>query len=321
MPAPTRPSPMRSWSSSRPRRKVFIEMAEEEHEHRRRLTEPIPAEIRRFHPADPPRATSPASSSTSRSGSCSIWASIRCASAPRCMELENYALLPPGRRTQRAIPAIRKLLTIWPRPRRSIDRLPTGSGLKHLTPDARTPRRRGAAPAVPAAGHPAGARRADGRLGLDAGAALRRGLRHPRHLADLPGRHAASLGAGISMGLAEGLSDDGKLTGRGHPLIRGLASGMMTAVGGLGHALPYLIPRFLDGDRHRHDHRLHRAVGDLLDPLPIYGHAVPARRVPGGGWRRAGLPHRDLDRQRIDFVMLMESSSAALVTEEPRRLP
>src|SRR6476659_10553097 len=55
---------------------------------------------------------------------------------------------------------------------------------------------------------------------------------------------AASIGAGISMGLAEGLSDDGKLSGRGRPLIRGLASGMMTAVGGLGHTLPYLIPDF-----------------------------------------------------------------------------
>jgi erythrin-vacuolar iron transport family protein len=55
---------------------------------------------------------------------------------------------------------------------------------------------------------------------------------------------AASVGAGISMGLAEGLSDDGKLTGRGHPFIRGSAAGIMTAVGGLGHTLPYLIPDF-----------------------------------------------------------------------------
>ncbi|MDE2444879.1 MAG: rubrerythrin [Alphaproteobacteria bacterium] len=55
---------------------------------------------------------------------------------------------------------------------------------------------------------------------------------------------AASVGAGISMGLAEGLSDDGVLTGRGHPLIRGLAAGVMTAVGGLGHTLPFLIPQF-----------------------------------------------------------------------------
>jgi rubrerythrin len=55
---------------------------------------------------------------------------------------------------------------------------------------------------------------------------------------------AASLGAGISMGLAEALSDDGKLSGRGRPLIRGLASGIMTMIGGLGHTLPYLIPDF-----------------------------------------------------------------------------
>lgn len=53
---------------------------------------------------------------------------------------------------------------------------------------------------------------------------------------------AASLGAGISMGFAEALSDDGSLTGRGHPWARGLICGMMTAVGGLGHSLPYLIP-------------------------------------------------------------------------------
>ncbi len=53
---------------------------------------------------------------------------------------------------------------------------------------------------------------------------------------------AAAVGAGISMGFAEALSDDGKLTGRGHPLIRGIACGLMTALGGLGHTLPYLIP-------------------------------------------------------------------------------
>jgi rubrerythrin len=53
---------------------------------------------------------------------------------------------------------------------------------------------------------------------------------------------AASLGAGISMGFAEALSDDGSLTGRGRPWMRGLICGLMTALGGLGHALPYLIP-------------------------------------------------------------------------------
>lgn len=53
---------------------------------------------------------------------------------------------------------------------------------------------------------------------------------------------AASLGAGISMGFAEALSDDGSLTGRGHPWTRGLVCGLMTALGGLGHTFPYLIP-------------------------------------------------------------------------------
>jgi len=52
---------------------------------------------------------------------------------------------------------------------------------------------------------------------------------------------AASFGAGISMGFAEALSDDGSLTGRGHPWARGFVCGMMTTVGGLGHTLPYLI--------------------------------------------------------------------------------
>jgi rubrerythrin len=55
---------------------------------------------------------------------------------------------------------------------------------------------------------------------------------------------AASVGAGISMGFAEALSDDGTLTGRGHPVIRGAVTGFMTTLGGVGHTLPYLIPDF-----------------------------------------------------------------------------
>lgn len=55
---------------------------------------------------------------------------------------------------------------------------------------------------------------------------------------------SAAIGAGISMGFTEAAHDDGKLSGRGSPLKRGLASGIMTTVGGLGHALPYLIPDF-----------------------------------------------------------------------------
>ncbi|HZT22621.1 MAG TPA: ferritin family protein [Verrucomicrobiae bacterium] len=55
---------------------------------------------------------------------------------------------------------------------------------------------------------------------------------------------AAAVGAGISMGFAEALSDDGSLTGRGHPWARGLVCGLMTMLGGLGHTLPYLIPNY-----------------------------------------------------------------------------
>lgn len=55
---------------------------------------------------------------------------------------------------------------------------------------------------------------------------------------------AASIGAGISMGFTEVASDDGKLSGRGSPIKRGLTTGLMTTLGGLGHALPYLIPHF-----------------------------------------------------------------------------
>jgi VIT1/CCC1 family predicted Fe2+/Mn2+ transporter len=55
---------------------------------------------------------------------------------------------------------------------------------------------------------------------------------------------SASVGAGISMGFTEAAHDDGKISGRGSPVKRGFASGIMTAVGGLGHALPYLISNF-----------------------------------------------------------------------------
>ncbi|MDB6121548.1 MAG: Rubrerythrin [Pedosphaera sp.] len=60
---------------------------------------------------------------------------------------------------------------------------------------------------------------------------------------------AASVGAGISMGFAEALSDDGSLTGRGHPWARGFVCGLMTTLGGIGHTLPYLI------------HNVHTATG------------------------------------------------------------
>jgi rubrerythrin len=66
---------------------------------------------------------------------------------------------------------------------------------------------------------------------------------HQSHIAFLVGL-AASVGAGISMGFAEALSDDGSLTGRGHPWVRGLVCGLMTTLGGIGHTLPFLISSF-----------------------------------------------------------------------------
>ena len=56
---------------------------------------------------------------------------------------------------------------------------------------------------------------------------------------------ATAVGAGISMAFSEGLSDDGKLSGRGSPWLRGIACGLMTFLGALGHSLPFLIPAFL----------------------------------------------------------------------------
>jgi len=71
-------------------------------------------------------------------------------------------------------------------------------------------------------------------------AAFATGSTHQTFLVGL----AAAVGAGISMGFTEAAADDGKLTGRGSPIKRGIAAGIMTAIGGLGHALPYLIADF-----------------------------------------------------------------------------
>ena len=84
--------------------------------------------------------------------------------------------------------------------------------------------------------------RFDGRVGLYAGAAFATAFatRDPR-ITFLVGL-AAAVGAGISMGFSEGLSDDGSLTGRGSPFLRGAITGLATFVGGILHTLPFLIP-------------------------------------------------------------------------------
>ena len=112
---------------------------------------------------------------------------------------------------------------------------------------------------------------------------------------------AASLGAGISMGFAESLSDDGSLTGRGSPWIRGTVTGMMTAAGGLGHTLPFLIPAIPPGHRHCHHRRRRRTRRYQLYPPPLYGHAVPSSCFPGDRRRRPGLSHRLDHRQLLNL--------------------
>ena len=110
---------------------------------------------------------------------------------------------------------------------------------------------------------------------------------------------AASVGAGISMGFAEALSDDGSLTGRGQPWLRGAITGPDDDAGRRRPhaALPHrrLPDRHRAGDRRRAD----RAVGDRLDQEPLHGHQVSARRIRGGGRRAHRFRRGRTDRQRL----------------------
>src|SRR5262249_7154224 len=87
----------------------------------------------------------------------------------------------------------------------------------------------------------------------------------------------AAVGAGISMGFAEDLSDDGELTGRGHPLLRGFITGLMTAVGGIGHALPYLIGDF----RIATSLAVPGVVVELLADALVRGPFIDTKILPG----------------------------------------
>ena len=110
---------------------------------------------------------------------------------------------------------------------------------------------------------------------------------------------AASVGAGISMGFTEAASDDGRISGRGSPVKRGIAAGVMTTVGRARPCAALSHPAFLDGDDDRPDRRLRGALGDRLDPEALHGDAVPAGGVPGGSGRRPGARGGDPDRKRV----------------------
>ena len=130
---------------------------------------------------------------------------------------------------------------------------------------------------------------------------------------------AASVGAGISMGLAEGLSDDGKLTGRGHPLIRGLAAGIMTAVGGLGPCAALSHSGFLGCDLAGHRGGFRRTLGDLVDPLQVHGYALPEGSLPNRGGRFPGVPDGHTDRQRLRAQASLISTAPTTISAAPAR--
>ena len=222
--------------------KVFIEMAEEEHEHRRALTDLyrkkfgdfIPlirrSDINGFVRHKPAWTLSKLGIEAMRQRA-------------EVVELENYRFYTQAA-DRSTDPAVKKLLTALAAAEKGHESLAGKLGLQHVTADAKidekeAERRLFLLQVV----QPGLVGLMDGSVSTLAplfAAAFATGNTWETFLVG----SAASIGAGISMGLAEGLSDDGKLTGRGHPLIRGSAAGIMTAVGGMGHALPYLIPDF-----------------------------------------------------------------------------
>jgi len=222
--------------------KVFVEMAEEEHEHRRWLTELYQKKFGDFIPlirrADIQGFVRHKPAWTI--GKMNIEAMRQRAEV---IELENYRFYKQAAE-RAADPAVKKLLNDLAEAEKGHESLAGKLGDKHVTADAKleegeAKRRLFLLQVI----QPGLVGLMDGSVSTLAplfAAAFATGSTWETFLVGL----AASVGAGISMGLAEGLSDDGKLTGRGHPLIRGLAAGVMTAVGGLGHTLPYLIPDF-----------------------------------------------------------------------------
>lgn len=222
--------------------KVFVDMAEEEHEHRRWLTDLYQKKFGNFIPlirrADIQGFVRHKPAWTI--GKLNIEEMRQRAEV---IELENYRFYKQA--AERATdPTVKKLLVQLAEAEKGHESLAGKLGDKHLTADAKIEegeaRRRLFLLQVI---QPGLVGLMDGSVSTLAplfAAAFATGNTWETFLVGT----AASVGAGISMGLAEGLSDDGKLTGRGHPLIRGLAAGIMTAIGGLGHALPYLIPDF-----------------------------------------------------------------------------
>ena len=110
---------------------------------------------------------------------------------------------------------------------------------------------------------------------------------------------AASVGAGISMGFAEALSDDGSLTGRGTPWLRGAVCGLMTTLGGLGHTLPYLIPHFWTATVISIIVVVFELGAISYIRYRYMDTPFVRRHLPDRLWRRPGLHRRHLDREFV----------------------
>ena len=154
------------------------------------------------------------------------------------MELETRRFY--ERAMQRVTDAsTRKLLGDLAEVERKHSALAESLQMKHLTPETRKAQEEaGGTPPVGAPDCPAGSCRVDGWIVSTLAPLFAAAFATHKSLDAFLVGLAASVGAGISMGFAEALSDDGSLTGRGHPWVRGLVCGLMTTAGGIGHTLP-----------------------------------------------------------------------------------
>jgi rubrerythrin len=222
--------------------KVFLEMAEEELEHRRRLEDAYRRKFGDFIPLI--RRSDVTGFVKHRPAWLMKHANLdNIRTHAETIEAENYIFYRQAA-ARATDPAVTKLLQELAAAEKGHGSLADRLGQKHLTPSAKveeeeSQRRLFLLQIV----QPGLVGLMDGSISTLAPLFAAAFATHSTWETFLVGT-AASIGAGISMGFAEALSDDGKLTGRGHPLIRGLTTGMMTTIGGLGHALPYLIPDF-----------------------------------------------------------------------------
>lgn len=222
--------------------RVFMEMAEEENEHRRRLTD---AYVERFGDHIPLIRRTDVTGFVKHQPA---WLMKQLSldtvrKRAEVMELENYRFYKQA--AEKATdPGIKKLLLELAEEEKGHESLAGRLGQKHLTPDAKL--EEGEAESrlfLLQVIQPGLLGLMDGSVSTLAPLFAAAFATHDTWQTFLVGS-AASVGAGISMGFAEALSDDGELTGRGHPIIRGSAAGIMTAIGGIGHTLPYLINDF-----------------------------------------------------------------------------